>query len=115
MSIRATITDKEALGKINPEQVAMYLKNKGWIKQKETWREASIWKNGPDLEYEILVPPHSDFADYARRMADSLMVLSVFEDRSQLDIYEEIIGVKLDVSSSEDVYSRWHKISSGWM
>lgn len=92
--MRARITDSAALRKISPSQIMAYLRAKG-AKQVGTFLDrAGIWALGKE---EFLVPSAAEFADYAYRVADILAALERVEERSQLEILDDLQEVGFDV------------------
>lgn len=92
--MRARITDSAALWKISPSQIMAYLRSKG-AKQVGTFSDrAAIWALGKE---EFLVPVAAEFADYAYRVADILAALERVEERSQLEIMDDLHEVGFDV------------------
>ena len=92
--MRARITDSAALRKISPSQILAYLRAKG-AKQVGTFLDkAEIWALG---KKEFLVPVTAEFADYAYRVADILAALERIEERSQLEIMDDLQEVGFDV------------------
>ena len=93
--MRARITDSAALRKSLPSQITAYLRAKG-AKQVGTFLDkAAIWALGKE---EFLVPSAAEFADYAYRVADILAALERVEERSQLEIMDDLQEVGCDVA-----------------
>jgi len=88
VTIRATITDSEALREITPEQLTEYLQAHGWVfrsegyasKGSKGWDSCAFWM------------PRAGRTDYHLRMRDALGALAQVEDRSELDIFCELVG-----------------------
>jgi len=90
--MRVTITDKEALRALSWKAVASYLDAAGWqrtddipgksVAYQHTDKEGRFW--------EILVLLRDDLADYVSRMADAVTTLARVEDRSELDVYDDL-------------------------
>lgn len=92
--MRARITDSAALRKISPSQIMAYLQARG-AKQVGTFSDrAAIWALGKE---EFLVSVAAEFADYAYRVADILAALERVEERSQLEIMDDLQEVGFDV------------------
>lgn len=98
-SIKATVTDSDALKKITPEMLAKYLQAHGW-----KWDHAQLysrvepapgcgyWRIDTDKPWDEVVVPIEGYHDYSHRVSDAIRTLAQFEGRSQLDIYCEIVG-----------------------
>ncbi len=89
-----TIRDPEILKSIHPEQVKTYLRSHHWQEQRPLGDQASLWIQNPPLgeAVEILLPLKPDFLDFPRRMAEVIQTLEIVEERSQLDILDELFS-----------------------
>jgi hypothetical protein len=87
VTIRATITDGEALREITPEMLKRYLNAHGWqppgILHPYWWRPAGSY---------ALLSPREGCRDYALRVGEVIRALAQVEGRSELDIYCELVG-----------------------
>lgn len=92
--MRARITDSAALRKISPSQIMAYLQARGAKQVGNFLDRAGIWALGNE---EFLVPVAAEFADYAYRVADILAALERVEERSQLEIMDDLQEVGFDV------------------
>lgn len=90
--MKVQIRDAEALSKLSIVGLRSYLDSK-------EWRNEGAWGDRPALIYvkehagrswDILVPTRDTVADYAERMADAVSALAEVEDRSQLDILNNL-------------------------
>lgn len=90
--MRVTITDKEALRALSWAAVRAYLEAAGWQRADDVPGKADVYqhtdKNG--RLWEILVLLRDDLADYVSRMGDAVSTLARVEDRSELDVYEDL-------------------------
>jgi hypothetical protein len=98
VSLKATITDSEALKKITPQQLKTYLRAHGWsftcVEERRRLLVArgwEYWRNSADSSSEVIIPTEG-CADYSSRMAETMHLLAFTERRSQLDIYCELVG-----------------------
>ena len=90
--MKAQIRDKQALSSISIEGLTSYLQTRKWI-NKGKWgnRPAVIYtKKHARRHWDILVPTDTDVGDYAIGMAETLEILATIEDRSQLDIFNDL-------------------------
>ena len=90
--MKAQIRDKQALSSISIEGLTSYLQTRKWI-NKGKWgnRPAVIYtKKHAGRPWDILVPTETDVGDYAIGMAEALEILATIEDRSQLDIFNDL-------------------------
>ena len=105
--MKARITDAVSLSRITPIVLNKYLEVMGWSQQ-ETWRDRIVvWsKTDESRTEEALVPLREESVAYATRIAETLSALERVEERSQLDIYYEVLGVGADtirLSAPNDV------------
>jgi hypothetical protein len=70
------------------QDIQTYLLDSGWQQQPRTWREATIWSYGDG--YEVLVPPRDNLADAGLRLQEILTVLAQVEQRSAIEIADDI-------------------------
>ncbi len=77
---------------MRPLEVAAYLRSAGWKKTYEKVNQWATWViNAPTgEEYEAAVPLDTTLRDFALRMADVLRVLEAVEERSQLEILQDL-------------------------
>jgi hypothetical protein len=90
--MKVTIKDREVLQALDSEAVADYLLAYGWKQVEQIGDKGTAWKlcAEQNREYEILLPLRRTVGDYVLRMADILRTLEVAEQRSQLDIWNDI-------------------------
>jgi superfamily II RNA helicase len=72
--------------------VEFYLRSAGWKKVAERPNHSSSWlyKDADGDEFEIALPLNDAFRDYAQRMSDLLQTLEAQEQRSQLEIFNDL-------------------------
>jgi hypothetical protein len=91
-AIKVTIRDPAILSTIKPSEVVRYLQATGWKKESEQTGKWSIWLHEREgEEYEVTVPLKTQYRDFAFRISDILCVLEVFEKRSQLEIFQDLL------------------------
>jgi hypothetical protein len=101
--MRVAITDKEALRALSWPAVTAYLDAAGWH-QVEDIPGTSVAYQHTDKDgrlWEILVLLRDDLADYVSRMGDAVSTLARVEDRSELDIYDDLAAQDASASSHE--------------
>ena len=101
--MRVTITDKEALRALSWKAVKTYLDAAGW-QQVEDVPGKSVAYQHTDKDgrlWEILVLLRDDLADYVSRMGDAVSTLARVEDRSELEIYEDLAALDANVPAHE--------------
>ena len=93
------IRDAAALRRVSPTMLSAYLGAHGWIRE-ETWRgRIVVWsKTGDDgVEVKELLAPLREHSDaYAVRIAEAVALLAELEERSQLDVYYDLLGAGAD-------------------
>jgi hypothetical protein len=92
--VKVRILDRPALAERTQAEVAAYLRAHGW--RPAPAGDPALWfvtKDGD--EFEALLPDPA-FRDYAARVGDVLGVLSIVEDRSELDIWRDMSMVTSD-------------------
>jgi hypothetical protein len=95
--MKATIRDAEILRAIRPLELVGYLRANGWHEEQPLERGAFWLKESKEQSYELLLPLDSNLGDFANRMAEVLQVLERAEQRSQLEIVEDLMMVSADV------------------
>lgn len=97
--MRVTVRDIDALKSVQPLEFAAYLRANGWREYEHVPERASVWSLGNDSNggYEILLPLRRDFRDFANRISDALQTLEVAEQRSQLEILQELGTASADI------------------
>src|SRR5271165_122105 len=95
--MKATIRDAEILRAIRPLELVGYLRANGWHEEQPLERGAFWLKESKEQSYELLLPLDSNLGDFANRIAEVLQVLERAEQRSQLEIVEDLMMVSADV------------------
>jgi len=97
--MKALVTDREALGAIRPLDLVAYLRAQKWTTHDTASDEpCSEWTKEIDGElFEVQVPRHNAWRDYAKRVSEVLALLSEAEDRSQLEILHDVPLVSRDI------------------
>ena len=96
--MKVQIKDRAAMQSLPIVNLRTYLNSQGWT-DIGTWGERPVTifdKEHDGRTWEILVPHTEDIGGYAEGMAESIAVLAVVEDRSQLDVYYDLLGTGAD-------------------
>jgi hypothetical protein len=97
--MKAIVNDPDALRALGPLDVAAYLRIHGWKQVESMGDKGSVWDltaaNGE--QYEILLPLRPDLGDFLSRMADTVRVLELAEQRSQLEILRDLTTSATDI------------------
>lgn len=96
--MRAAIHDIQMLRAIRPLDLMAYLRASGWRLSEES-PKAAFWEKAAEAgrSFEVLAPRSSDFADFAARIGELLNTLEVAENRSQLEIFSDLVTANADV------------------
>jgi hypothetical protein len=92
------ITDSAALRRVSPAALSAYLETQGWVRQ-ETWRNRTVlWSHTHNEQVNELLTPLREQSDaYAVRISEVVALLGQLEERSQLDVYYDLMGAGADV------------------
>ena len=96
--MRVEIRDREALSSLPLSSLRSYLRSHGWTDD-GPWgggRATMYLKEHEGHTWDILVPMRDTVADYARSMAEAVDALAAVERRSQLDVYNDLMGTGAD-------------------
>ena len=91
------IRDAAALRRVNPTMLRAYLESRGWSRR-EIWRDRiAVWSAERDgRSQEILAPLRESSDAYAVRISEVVAALSETEERSQLDVYYDLLAAGAD-------------------
>jgi hypothetical protein len=96
--VKIQIRDREVFDRLNPADVAGYLRAQGWQEKTNRPEHSSLWhKDHKGEDAELLLPLNRSYQDFALRMADAVQLLAAMEARSQLEILEDIHTANVDV------------------
>ena len=97
--MKVEIRDQVALSSLSLAGLRAYLKSRGWLDE-GAWsggRATLFLREHEGHTWDILVPALDTVADFARSMAEAVSVLATVEERSQLDVFYDLVGVGSDV------------------
>ena len=96
--MKVEIRDQDALTSLTMLNVRSYLQSRGWIDDGRWGERATVHslENSGRL-WEILIPLRDAISDYAEFMAEAVSTLAAAEDRSQLDVFNDVAGAGADV------------------
>ena len=109
MLVDVQIRDVAALEGIPPTALRAYLESRGWELQ-ENWRNRLlIWTKERDGQvHQILMPLHERSGSYATRIYEALSLFAELEERSQLDVYYDLLTAgETALSVGEFGAGRW--------
>ena len=92
------ITDSAALRRVSPTALSAYLETQGWVRQ-DIWRNRTVvWSHTQNEQVNELLAPLREQSDaYAVRISEVVALLGQLEERSQLDVYYDLMGAGADV------------------
>jgi hypothetical protein len=113
--MRVTITDKEALRALSWKAVKKYLDAAGWRQVEDMPGKSAAYQHTDEdgRLWEILVLLRDDLADYVSRMGDAVSTLACVEDRSELDVYDDLAALDAGSSAHEVGIQRVRGLRSG--
>jgi hypothetical protein len=95
--MKATIRDPEILRSVRPLEVLAYLRTQGWQEAQRLERGAFWIRTTGSVTHEVLIPFEAQSPGYLQRMAELLQVLEQAENRSQIEIVEDLSFANADV------------------
>ena len=94
--MKAQIRDRDALSSLTTSRLRSYLQSHGWSDAGLWGERATIHvKEHGGRDWEILIPLRDTVADYAEVMAGAVAVLAVVEERSELEVFDNISDPKI--------------------
>lgn len=96
--MKVLMRDRASLSSISIVSLRAYLNSRGWTDE-GTWGERPVTVFAKDHDrrtWEILVPHRDTIGGYAENMAETVEILSTVEDRSQLNVYYDLLGAGAD-------------------
>ncbi len=99
--MKVQIQDRDALSSLTTSNLRSYLLSRGWA-DTGFWGERAIiyGKAYAGRDWEILIPLRDTVADYAEVMAEAVAVLATVEERSQLDVFQDLAGEGADTMAA---------------
>ena len=103
------IQDREPFEKLNPVDVAAYLRAEGWQEVENQPDRLSVWTTDLGGErLEVLLPLNRRLRDFASRLAELVGTLATKEDRSRLEVLSD-----LQIAGSDVIRVRYRHASAG--
>ena len=115
--MKVTITDKDALGALSWEALRTYLDSSDWQYTEDIPGKAAVYQHTDDTGrvWEILAPLRRNLADYVSRMGDAVTILARIEDRSELDVYEDLRVLGAQPTQVDDATRAVHDQIRRWL
>ena len=102
--MKILIRDKELLASLPAANVHKYLKSHEW-QDKGTWGKRGLavlyLKEVDGHDWDIVFPYSNTVADYVSRMAYTIETLGKVEERSELEIFYDILNAGPDVANGD--------------
>ena len=105
------IRDRAALESLSIVSLRSYLDSTGWTNQ-GPWGQRPATMYSKELRgrnWEILAPTRDTIADYAEAVAESVAVLAETEERSQLDIFNDLAATGADIIRVRSANGKAHE------
>ncbi len=93
--MKAQIADKNALSAISPQALTAYVRSEGWQHVEAYGEHADIYQG--ENRPEIILPRNNRLGDYASVVSRLVNILGEVSNRSELEIYRDLIGADYDV------------------
>ena len=91
--MKGLIQDAKILSGLRPLDLIAYLRSNQW-QEAQKLENGAFWVKG---DHEILLPLDVTLKDFPNRMAEALGMLEEVEQRSQFEIYEDLVITSADV------------------
>jgi hypothetical protein len=95
--MKLNIADTKALSELPPNAVTAYLRSHDWTLTRVENEVGFFHKSIDGENVECDVPLRQSFRDYPRRVREILENLTLIEDRSQYDIYQDLVRTNQDI------------------
>lgn len=95
--MKLELTDAKALSELSPNAVTAYLRSHGWVPVRVEHDLGFFRKEIDGEEIVCDVPLRQNVRDYPRRVREILENLTLIEQRSQYDIYQDLVRTNQDV------------------
>ena len=95
--MKVRIKDEAALARLSLLDVRAYLGAKGWSVIRPHGRYASMFGHPVHPNAELLLPLSETIGDYAERLGDLVRLLAEVEDRSELNVFTDLVKSGYDV------------------
>lgn len=87
--MQVKISDREALGSIPPHSLVAYVLSQGWQPAEGYGQHSTVYEK---LGFpELIVPRTADIGDYEYSVSQIVSALAKIEDRSQMQIFEDLV------------------------
>jgi hypothetical protein len=95
--MKLDIADSRALSGISPSALTAYFRSRGWAAVRVEHELGFFHKeiDGEDVECDVPLRQHA--RDYPRRVREILENLTLIENRSQYDIYQDLVRTNQDI------------------
>lgn len=97
--MKVAVQDASALQALKPLEVAAYLRAKGWHREAELDGRASLWlwRSANGEEADVTLPLDRKVGDFTLRMGELVRTLAEAEQRSQLDVLQDLLTISFDL------------------
>ena len=93
--MKALIVDPETLSSVTPAAMIAYATTEGWVRTEKYGEHSDVYiKRGGR---ELIIPGTAQIGDYAQVVANVIHHFSQWENRSELQVFKDIVGSDRDV------------------
>lgn len=112
--MKVDVRDDEIFDALTPVALEQYLRNSRWTEQKHIPGEVSIWSydSGDGQKHRVWLPLDRGLSDYAQSVNRLVRVLADVENRSQLQLIEDLETVAIGDVIRFKSFDRLNKFSS---
>lgn len=112
--MKVEILDKESFAGLAPSHIEHYLASSGWEEFRRTPGELSIWDKKLDggKKSRVWVPLNRDLGDFEESMSRLIKAISTSEDRSQLELLEDLDTITIGDVVRVKTRDRFNKAST---
>ena len=96
--VNVQISDRDAFGRVTLVGLNSYLESTGWERRTNWQGRMQVWGCDRGAEStELLAPLREHSAGYAVRIGEAISDLAVWEGRSQVDVFQDLVAARADV------------------
>ncbi len=96
--MKLSVIDDGTLAKPQPRDVRLYLRIHGWTRTTPPYSTPDVWMLPiSGSAYEVIAPSSRRAPDYPRRIRELLRTVSIAEDRSELEVFHDLLTLEFDI------------------
>ncbi|MGH8546565.1 MAG: hypothetical protein ACREX3_23700 [Gammaproteobacteria bacterium] len=94
--MKVRVADPVALERVQARTLRIYLASHGWQRSGDGFGLPWTYGEG-SYQYEVLPPSSEQVPDFSSRVSETLRVLAVVEDRSELEVLRDLFQSRYDI------------------